>query len=179
MRERVRLMSDRPLILLDVDGCINPFSRPGPEWQRQKATSYSGSFNLWINPEHGKLLTALADEFGAELTWATMWDHYANSGISPLVGLPELPVIVMDDWEEPDQRNVHPKTPIVASYVQKRPFVWFDDQLDYDDNAYLNAHDGVGDFLLVHVNAWHGIGDEHIHQAAEWLANHTNSGESS
>jgi hypothetical protein len=161
-------MPDCPLILLDVDGVLNPIVRPGLEWQRHKAAAGSGSFNVWLNPAHGPALLALAEQTGAELVWATTWEYDANRSIGPLIGLPELPVIEVTkgDVEPPGCCS---KTPPVAEYVRNRPFVWFDDDLYWEDARYFREHEGVGEFRLVRVEPNYGLCDRHLEKAAEWL----------
>lgn len=157
------------LLLLDVDGVLNPWYKPGPHWQVHQAVSGSGSYRVVLNPDHGAMLLQFAAETGAELVWATTWEHHANREIGPRIGLPELPVIEVDAG--PDVPGVHPKTPPVAEYVKGRPFVWFDDDLERSDSEYLKAHEGVGEFLIVHIGPRKGLTEKHLEMAAAWLAN--------
>ncbi|MER7063978.1 HAD domain-containing protein [Streptomyces albidoflavus] len=159
-------MSDRPLILLDVDGVLNAFRRPGPEWQRFRRMG----FHLWLNPAHGPSLLKLAAELDCELVWATTWEHNANTEIAPLVGLPELPVIEVGRPRQLPDANVLWKTPAVADYVNGRPFLWFDDDVDENDRAYLAAHDNVAEFLLIVTNGDDGLTTDHLEQARAWLS---------
>ncbi|KAB8186939.1 hypothetical protein FH608_046475 [Nonomuraea phyllanthi] len=156
-------MSEPPLLLLDVDGVLNALQRPGPEWIATRALG----FRLLLNPSHGPMLLKLAEETGAELTWATTWEHDANREIGPKVGLPEMPVIELGSAH--DVPGVLWKTPAVAEYVKGRPFVWFDDDLNDADEAYLKTHPGVGEFLIVHVDGDHGLTDRHFEKARDWL----------
>jgi hypothetical protein len=146
--------------------------RPGPEWERHKTVSEAGTFNVFLNPAHGAALTALAEEFDAELVWATMgWEDHANLSIGPLVGLPQMPVIVMDEtFDYGSIPRINPKTPMVARYVQGRPFVWFDDETGRVDRLWLADHPNVGAFTLIHVGERRGLNDKHIAQARAWLA---------
>ncbi|MFG3439898.1 HAD domain-containing protein [Nonomuraea sp. NPDC047897] len=157
------------LLLLDVDGVLNPWHRPGPEWEIHKAVAHDMSYRVVLNPDHGPMLLELAKETGAELVWATTWEEHTNREIGSRIGLPELPVIQVNSG--PSAPRVHPKTPPVADYVKGRSFVWFDDDLTRADSQYLKAHDGVGDFLIVHIGPRKGLTERHLEMAAAWLAN--------
>lgn len=159
--------SSRPLILLDVDGVLNPWYKQGPHWETHQAVSEAGTFRVVLNPEHGPLLLKLATELGAELVWATMWEHHANAEIGPRIGLPQLPVIEVDSG--PDVPGVHPKIPAVAEYVNGRPFVWFDDELTKADNRYLKKHEGVGHFRIVNIGPRVGLTERHLVVAGAWF----------
>jgi len=156
------------LILIDVDGVLNPWSKQGPNWREYRAVADAITWNVVLTPDHGTMLRTLAAETGAERVWATTRDHDANREIGPRIGLPELPVI--ETRTHPGQPGVHPKVPPVAEYVAGRPFVWFDDDLNDDDHAYLRRHEGVGEFLLVDVAPRSGLSAYHVQQAADWLA---------
>lgn len=164
-------MTERPLILLDVDGVLNPFRRPSPDWFKTKCSVDGRSYNVILHPGHGAKLLDLAAATGAELVWATTWEHDANTEIGPKIGLPELPVIDVDrDHQHLHLRDlVRHKTPHVADWVKGRPFVWFDDYLTHRDEEYLLAHEGVGDFLIIHVDDGLGITDDDLTEARAWL----------
>ncbi|MEO3869356.1 HAD domain-containing protein [Nonomuraea sp. B12E4] len=157
----------RPLILLDVDGVLNPWHKQGPHWLSVKATCDGVTYPVVLNPEHGPMLLQLAQETGAELVWATTWAEAANQEIGPLIGLPELPVIPVNSGA--GAPRVHPKTPPVAAYVNRRPFVWFDDDLERADRIYLKTHDNVDRFRIIDVGPRKGLRALHVEQAAAWL----------
>ena len=162
------MSDDKPLVLVDVDGVLNPFVKQGKEWLRHQAMCGGTTYNVLLNAEHGAKLLALAEETGAELVWATTWEHDANTAIGPLVGLPKLPVIeVLKGDEAPF--GVCFKSPAVANYVNGRPFVWFDDDLGRADRLWFNDHPNVGEFRLIHIGSKRGITDKHIQQARAWL----------
>nr|WP_042180751.1 HAD domain-containing protein [Kibdelosporangium sp. MJ126-NF4]CEL14561.1 putative secreted protein [Kibdelosporangium sp. MJ126-NF4] len=127
----------RPLLLLDVDGPLNPFAAKADAkpagfvehkfrlsgWSRRKP------LRMWLNPGHGSELLAAAGE--AELVWATTWEHKANTMVGPAIGLPVLPVI------EFGQTGMEWKFPAVARYAGDRPVIWLDDDFD----MYTTARD--------------------------------------
>ncbi|MFG1874410.1 HAD domain-containing protein [Sphaerisporangium sp. NPDC049003] len=162
-------MTKRPLVLLDVDGVLNPARRHSPWLRRHECVLDGQTYRILLNRRHGRLLTALARDAGAELAWATTWEQHANDVIAPRLGLPRLPVITVNS--DPGSRaGEHFKTRHVAEYVARRPFVWFDDSLGTPDWQYLKDHPGVDEFLLVEVDPMTGLTDRHLAQAREWLA---------
>lgn len=88
-------MSDRPLVLLDVDGVLNILGDDEePTWEvvlSGRATAEGTSFPITWSPDVIDWITRWIDA-GVEIQWLTTWGHDANSSLRHLVGLPELPV---------------------------------------------------------------------------------------
>jgi HAD domain in Swiss Army Knife RNA repair proteins len=158
----------RSLILLDVDGVLNPSRRPGPGWLVEQITVDGETYPVRLNPHHGAELLALADDTGAELVWATTWNQHANEEIGPRIGLPELRVLQMpnEGWTG---FGANPKTQAVATQTGGCPFVWFDDALSRHDRIYLDDHVGRNTFRLIHIGQRRGLTAKHITQARTWL----------
>lgn len=171
----------RPLILLDVDGPLNPYQakptrrpegytthRLRPEgWEHAKHP-----LRVWLNPEHGPMLLAFAEEHGADLVWATTWMADANTMIGPVIGLPELPFInyvghpgTIKGW----------KYPATLAFAVGHPLVWFDD--DFGDllrmrhrEAFEDARAAAGlPTKLHHVDPRIGLTSLDLSQAGMWL----------
>lgn len=67
-------MTGRPLLLLDVDGPLNPFRATKPEgYTAHRLPTAGSSFQVWLNPGHGRMLLDFADRHGVELVWCTTW----------------------------------------------------------------------------------------------------------
>ncbi|MEV4159707.1 HAD domain-containing protein [Nonomuraea dietziae] len=158
----------KPLLLVDVDGVLNPFSRASPDFRRYECTIGPDTYTVHLNLRHGARLMELALKTGSELVWATTWEHNANEWIAPRLGLPELPVVPMTP-RGPSERGESFKTPCVADYVDGRPFVWFDDHLWVADEEYLRGHQGVDEFLLIPVEPHRGLTPRHLALAERWL----------
>ncbi|MFC9327407.1 HAD domain-containing protein [Kitasatospora sp. NPDC057015] len=120
----------RPLLFLDVDGVLNP-DRPDPG--DGFASHHLLGWTVHLSDRHGEWLRELAT--GYELVWATTWEEEANRHISPLLGLPPLPVVRFAGYvPQPDDPRV-PLMQLISGrkwapllrYAGGRPFAWVDD----------------------------------------------------
>ncbi|GAA2995291.1 hypothetical protein GCM10010519_30510 [Streptomyces lactacystinicus] len=176
----------RPLLLVDVDGPLNPcaakpYRRPEgyethrlmtPRWEaaeRRRLTVWGlphkapKPLRVWLNPAHGPALAALP----FDLAWATTWQEEANAFIGPLLGLPGLPYI---PWSEPRPEpggRVFWKTPQIVAWVKGRLFAWVDDLITDADRAWVEAHH-PGPALLHHVDPKVGLTAQDFARLADW-----------
>ncbi|EWC59570.1 putative secreted protein [Actinokineospora spheciospongiae] len=162
----------RPVVFVDVDGPLNPFAatddtRPaGYVEHRFRLSGWSRRrpLRLWLDPAHGAALLGLAERTGAELVWATTWEHKANTMVGPVLGLPRLPAVTFAEgpgW----------KFPGVSRYAHGRPLVWFDDDFDLypGPRAEFLARRGDVATLLVPVDPHTGLTGEVVAGAQAWL----------
>lgn len=124
----------RAYIAVDVDGVLNALSvRPPAGW-----TSHEGGM-LYVRPDLGPKLLALAAKHGAQLIWLTTWEGRANQVVGPIYGLPKLPVVSLrdNDWR---QSLGHVKATALRRWLRNKPsvpVVWFDDETDADEQIQL------------------------------------------
>lgn len=162
---------EKPLILLDVDGVTRfsaTFARPGcPVPADMEPGEIPAGFNgetatVYTRPPIGSLLSALAQETGAELAWATRWNDDANRCIAPLLGLPELLVL-------PTVGGRLKASDIMAA-IGRRPAVWFDDQPHELEMAAQIARTVGVPFRAVWVDPDECLLPIHLARARRWLA---------
>jgi len=164
----------KPLLLIDVDGPLNPYAakpsrRPdGYQTHRMRPTGWEQPWQkplrVWLNPAHGPALRALP----FDLVWCTTWAAEANEWIAPHIGLPSLPVI---EWPDGAQRlradGVFWKTERVVEWAAGRPFAWVDDDFtDLDREFVAASHDGPA--LLHWVSPREGLLEPDFAALAAW-----------
>lgn len=179
----------KAVILLDIDGVLNPFLRCRPpfcrchrHWRRFRTHPDGYLSKIVLNPAHGRLLRALAAETDSELVWSTMWQEHANDWVGPRLGLPALPCVPIPPLPSPlpvPRPGSQPSTTLgawkarhVAAWAKTagRPFVWFDDEIDVTEH--LSRHAGArpfGPHLVVQVDGRTGLTDDHLNLARIWL----------
>ncbi|MFE0425805.1 HAD domain-containing protein [Streptomyces sp. NPDC058953] len=151
----------RPLLLIDVDGPLNPYGgkperRPeGYTTHRMRPEGWPGTkpLRVWLSPDHGRELLALAEFF--DLVWATTWQGEANRWISPPLGLPELPFIDWPVMHGAAPRGTFWKTQYILDFAAGRPFAWVDDDITELDREFV-AQRHLAAALLLHID--HRIG---------------------
>lgn len=147
----------RPLLLIDVDGPLNPFAAPRlPEGYTEhlmrppsylaeslKPRAYVEPLKVWLNPAHGAALRDLP----FELWWCSTWGEEANQFIAPQIGLPDLRVVPLGKPKTRPDRTCW-KTWDVARWCMDVPFAWVDDDIGQADRAYVQAVHNAPSFLL-------------------------------
>ena len=169
----------KPLLLIDVDGVLNPFDakphrRPAgyqthrmlpPTWIAQHpAGMRARPLRVWLNPEHGPQLLALP----FDLAWCTTWQGDANEWIGAHLGLPELPHVPFKENNLPDRPDgTYFKTWETVQWVRGRAFAWVDDQVGDADREYVaDIHPGPA--LLLTIDPATGLLPEHFEELADW-----------
>jgi len=141
----------RPLLLLDVDGVLNPLSAPRRGGFRRYELL---GFDVRLSRAHGRRLNALDEWF--EIVWATTWQHDAPRLIAPRIGLRGTHDVIefgevsldVDTWKLRD----------VARFVGDGPCAWIDDDLGAD--AYWWADAREAPTLLIRPDPRVGVTDD-------------------
>ncbi|WP_170176446.1 HAD domain-containing protein [Lentzea flaviverrucosa] len=162
----------RPAILLDVDGPLNPFMakptrRPaGYTTRRVRPYGFFRPLRVWLDPSHGSWLLSLAAATGADLVWATTWEHEANEFIGPCIGLPELEWIDFGGRGSDHADGLHGKIAAITEWARTRPIAWLDDEFRPRDQEWAASRPGT---LLVPVDPRKGIGVDHLERVRAFL----------
>ena len=152
----------RPILLVDVDGVLNPWaSAICPEGYLE--FEFFPGERVLLSPGHGELLTALAAHY--ELVWATAWEHNANRLIAPVLSLPELRVI---EFPLSGSDLFFRKLPAVIDAVGDRPCAWIDDQ--HQPDHYDWARERGVPTLILHVDPAEGLTSRVVEQLTHWVA---------
>lgn len=141
----------RPLLLLDIDGVLQPAGRSVPSgFERLEFVDSV----VVLNPAHGDWLRDLAEPF--EIVWASTWAASANRLIGSRLGLPPFAHIDLGVLATNGTRKLHS----VQAFVGDRPFAWIDDELFED--AYDWAAARPEPALLIRTQAYVGMTSEHV-----------------
>jgi hypothetical protein len=161
----------RPVIYLDVDGCVNA-DRPRAmraEWPDTLDLS-DALTSLHVSPEMLTMLCEIGD-----VRWLTTWGDMANRFIAePVLGT-SFPVVAEPSPHRPEEEW---KLQRLSAYVahEWRPFIWIDDVATYTEDAAdwsskVNAS-GIPNVRLT-PDPFYGISRYQISRMQRWAQAHT------
>ena len=153
-----------PLLLLDVDGVLNPFAAPACPAGYREYHLFPDEDPVRLCQTHGRWLHELALQF--EIVWATGWGADANRFLAPLLRLPELPVIRFP----PVPFEPHEKVPPVAAFVGLRSAVWIDDALTPEARVWASQRPVPT--LLIDIDPAEGLTRPVVDQSLQWAHRH-------
>jgi hypothetical protein len=143
----------KPLLLLDVDGVLCPIG-PGPG--EPMCTLLVDEFPVTFSEQLPSRLANLSRRF--TLVWATAWEHDANRSLAPVLGLPELPLILFAGRSSRPGRTW--KLAAVRRFVGDRPTAWVDDEFGLDAHAWAKRRPAPT--LLLDINPARGLAEVHV-----------------
>ncbi|MFE2379374.1 hypothetical protein [Streptomyces sp. NPDC059398] len=170
-----------PYLLIDIDGVLIPFPHADgatpPSHVRYDVVPAGRPpetpVPVWLNPEHGPMLTDLIRMRLVAPTWCTSWRHDAITLIGPLLGMPTFPYV---DLPRPNITTSHPngylwKRDHVDAWLGDAPAAWIDDDFTDLDHAWATARAARGfPTLLVQPDPYVGLLPEHLAAVRDWAA---------
>lgn len=156
-----------PLLLLDVDGVLNPFAAPACPPGYQEYEFFPGEEPIRLSAAHRIWLQELAARF--QIVWATGWGANANRLLAPFLQLPQLPVIGLP----PAPFAPRDKVPAVAAFAGDSPLAWIDDALAPEAHAW--ASERHAPTLLIDIDPAEGLTRPTVEQCLRWAAGRQNT----
>ncbi len=152
----------RPLLLLDVDGVLNPFGAATCPRDFTEHHLFPDEEPVRVNPAHGSWITELAAS--SDIAWATGWNHDANQLLAPLLKIPALPMLTMPS------APFHPsaKVPLIDAYAEQRPLAWIDDAHTTEARSWADQR--TAPTLLITADPAVGLNRQSIDQLVAWAA---------
>jgi hypothetical protein len=155
--------TDRPLLLIDVDGVISLFgfdhrSPPAGRYQLVDGIAH------FLSGTAGAQLRRLGEAY--ELAWCTGWEEKANEYLPLALGLDgPLPHVVFDHGERPPR--AHWKLGAIDRHVDgARPLAWIDDA--HDDGCLSWAAERPAPTLLVTTDPAVGLTEAQVDRLLGW-----------
>ncbi len=146
------------VVLLDVDGVVNPLARAGATARRMR-----------LDGAIGGRIRRLAAE--AEGVWAPTWDAGTPAALPSTFGLAPFRAATAEDRIV---RPVSPNLPAVAAWLTVheppggwRGAAWIDDQLEGDARAWAREQPFL--VQLIRPDPVQGLQDEHVDRVVEFL----------
>ncbi|WP_151898146.1 hypothetical protein [Streptomyces sp. C8S0] len=128
---------------------------------------------VWLNPDHGRLLTDVIRTGLFNPVWCTSWRQDATALIGPLLGLPTLPHL---DLPRPQIATSHPngylwKRDHVDAWLGEAPAVWIDDDFTSLDHEWAAERTARGAATsLVQPDPLLGLQPEHLAEVRCWAS---------
>ncbi len=102
--------------------------------------------------------------------WATGWREDANRVFTPILGLPQLPVVALPEYPDGDyfEDELHWKTPALVDLAAGRSFIWIDDEIRQQDRSWVRGNH-PGRALLHKIDGVLGLLDADFTTVTDWL----------
>lgn len=180
----------RAVLILDIDGTINPFYARMAKEQGQAAfenfSEYAiedGAFGKASAFLEGELLVRLFGELkaaGVELVWGSAWNEGSNLALSMLGSEERWPAILFSDGIDFSPSIMSWKLSTVRSYVEthyggQMPLIWLDDELYEDAESWLASRGS--EYLFISPDSNRGLTGSHWQQVLDFVASLPESSE--
>jgi hypothetical protein len=154
-----RVETSWPLLLLDVDGVLNPYPEC-PEGYTEHFFFPEDDEPVRLAAAHGDWLRELSNAF--TLVWASAWGENANVVLCAHFGLPTLPVITLPEAPfDPSE-----KVPPIDAFAGDRSTAWVDDLITPDARRW--AQERIAPTLLVEIDHRVGLTRGNVDRLLSW-----------
>lgn len=152
-------MTEKPLLLMDVDGVLNPF--PVTPDGFEELDFFPGEDEpVRLLEVHGVWLAELGEVY--EIAWATGWGDNANRFLAPHFGLPEYAVVVrLTIPFDPAE-----KVPAIDAFAGDRSAAWVDDIVTPEARAWARGR--AAPTLLLEVDSAVGLVRSQVDELIVW-----------
>jgi hypothetical protein len=161
------VVHDRPLLLVDFDGVLNPFAAEScpPGFVEYGLALFPGEEPVRLNVEHARWLRDLRRDY--DLAWASACTEDLNRYCRELIDLEPMPRVPMP----PTPFDPDAKVAAVNAYVGDRAVAWLDDA--FGEPARNWARVRRAPTLLIDVDASIGLTAEVVSLLQNWPRQHT------
>jgi len=158
--------TDRPVLLVDVDGVISLWGWPDGHPPAGTWTLVDGTAHF-LSQEAAHHLQVLRGSF--ELVWCTGWEERANEHLPGAVGVGPFPYVSFDRATVKHGQHAHWKLSAIDAWTgPDRPVAWVDDALDDAVAAWAAARPGPTH--LEHTVPASGLTAAHAGRLEAWAA---------
>lgn len=165
----MNLPSERPLLMIDIDGVISLFGFAGQTPWTERSAAPAGSFHTidgiphFLSPAAAAHLQTLAADF--DLVWASGWEEKAEEYLPRLLDLPSgLPFLRFE--RSPGRSNAHWKLEAIEEYAGSRALAWIDDA--FNDACHAWAHARPAPTLLIQTAPERGLTSTEAQLLVDW-----------
>jgi hypothetical protein len=151
---------NRPVMLLDLDGVLNPFGASTCPDGYVEHEFFPGEGLERYCPAHGEWIRELAA--AGDLYWASAWGEDANTLLAPLLGIDRLPVVPFPPLPFPPEHKI----PAIAEVAGDRPAAWIDD--NHTDAGRRWAAEREAPTLLVPIDSAAGWIRDDVDRILTW-----------
>jgi hypothetical protein len=152
-------MSSRPLLLLDVDGVLNPYPETPPGYAEYRFFPQDDE-PVRLCTDHGGWLLELAAVY--EIAWASGWGEAANELVCPVLGLPRFTVVTLP----PRPFDPTLKLPAVTAFAGDRAAAWVDDIVTEEMCAWAASRPAPT--LLIEIPSASGLTRDVVDRLLAW-----------
>jgi hypothetical protein len=163
------LSSEKPLLMVDIDGVISLFGFAGQAPWTGHATAPEGSFHTidgiphFLSHAAAEHLLGLAAHF--DLVWASGWEEKAEEYLPRLLELPSgRPFLRFE--RSPGRSNAHWKLAAIEEHAGSRALAWIDDAFNDACHAWADARPAPT--LLVQTVPEHGLTSTEAQRMIAW-----------